>query len=147
MIHMLCCKCSDAWGDIGTLVLRLALGLIFVMHGYQKVFEMGHEAVAGFMGSLGLPLASLMAYLVSYGELITGILLIVGLFTHWAAKIDIVIAIVAFLTVHMSKGFFLSGGGYEYIMLIFASSVAVMISGAGKYSLDAVWLHKGHDHA
>ncbi len=129
-------KCSANYSDVGPLVLRLALGAIFFYHGYDKIFVKGIPAITGFMTSLGLPLPMLMAYLVSYGELISGILLIVGFLTYWVAIIDIIIALVAFFTVHAAKGFAISGGGYEFIMLIFAASVAILISGAGKYSVD-----------
>jgi putative oxidoreductase len=137
MMKMLMMKCSAEWADVGPLVLRLALGAIFIFHGYQKVFVMGHAGVTGFMTSLGLPLPELMAYLVSYGELVTGVFLIVGFLTYWVSIVDIIIAAVAFFTVHMTKGFGVSGGGYEFIMLIGASAVSLLISGAGKYSVDA----------
>lgn len=139
---LLNCACGEKWADWAPLILRVALGVVFLGHGYQKVFTMGMPGVAGFLGSLGIPLPGLMAYILAYGELIGGALLIVGLLTHWVAKFDVIVAIVAFLTVHVSKGFFISGGGYEFIILIFAASVSLLITGAGKYSLDAVWLKK-----
>lgn len=129
-------KCSDSWKGYGPLVLRLALGAIFFYHGYDKVFVKGIPAITGFMASLNLPLPMLMAYLVSYGELIGGAMLIVGLLTYWVSIVDIIIATVAFVTVHMANGFSIASGGYEYIMLIFAASVSLLMSGAGKYSLD-----------
>ncbi len=123
--------------DVAPLVLRVALGLIFFYHGYQKVFVMGTTAVTGFMDSLSLPLPALMAFLVSYGELVGGILLILGLFTYWVSLMDIVIALVALFFVHITKGFSVASGGYEFIMLILAGSISLFITGPGKYSLDA----------
>jgi putative oxidoreductase len=137
MMNMMMCKCSDALADVGPLVLRLALGAVFFYHGYDKLFVIGLPGVTGFMASLGLPFPMLMAYLVTGGELIVGTFLILGLFTHWVSKVGMFIAIVAFFTVHLTKGFAISGGGYEYIMLIFASAFSLMASGAGKYSLDS----------
>jgi putative oxidoreductase len=130
-------KCTG-WEDAGTLVLRLALGVIFLYHGYDKVFVKGMDAITGFMSSLGLPLPTLMAYLLSYGELIGGILLILGLFTYWVSIIDIVIAVVALFTVHITKGFAVGNGGYEFIMLILAASIFMLTNGAGRYSADAM---------
>ena len=131
-----------AWSDIGPLVLRLALGLVFFMHGYDKVFVKGIPGITGFMGSLGLPFPTLMAYLVSYGELVGGLLLILGILTYWVSIVNIIIATVAFVTVHMTKGFFVSAGGYEFIMLIWAASVSLLVSGAGKFSLDTFLRNK-----
>jgi putative oxidoreductase len=105
-------------------------------HGYDK-FTKGIPAISGFMDSLGLPLPTLMAYLLTYGELVGGVLLIVGLCTYWVSLMDIVIALVALFTVHFANGFSMSNGGYEYIMLILAGSISIFITGAGKYSLDA----------
>ncbi len=142
MTNLLWCKCSAMWGDWAPLVLRVALGSIFAWHGYDKIFSIGIPGVTGFLASLGLPLPSLMAYLLAYGELIGGVLLILGLFTHWVTKFDMIVALVAFFTVHATKGFSIAGGGYEYIVLIFAAAFSLMVTGAGKYSLDAHWAKK-----
>jgi putative oxidoreductase len=127
-----------AWADVGPLVLRVVLGVVFAWHGYDKVFVKGTPAIAGFLGSLGIPLPDVMVYFLAYGELIGGILLILGLLTFWVSIVDIIIAAVAFLTVHMANGFSVSGGGYEFIILIFAASVSLLASGAGRYSIDAM---------
>ncbi len=130
-------KCCTAWSNEGILALRVALGAVFMYHGYDKMMK-GNEMIAGFMGSIGLPFPSLMAYLVTYGELVGGLLLIVGAMTYWVTLMDIVIALVAFFFVHMTKGFSAATGGFEYIMLIGAASFALMTLGAGKYSVDAL---------
>lgn len=145
---MMHCDCTDKWRDVAPLFLRLALGAIFLFHGYQKIFLMGMPAVSGFLGSLGIPLPDIMAYVLAYGELIGGAFMILGLLTHWVSKFNIIVALVAFFTVHVANGFFVSpvAYGFEFIMLIGAASVSMLITGAGKYSLDAVWLHKGHEH-
>lgn len=121
--------------DIAPLVLRLAVGLVFAMHGWQK-FQGGIPFVAGFLGQLGFPAPELMAVLLIAAELGGGVLLILGAYTHWTAKVLAFVSLVAFLSVHASKGFFLASGGYEYIMVLFAASVSLMLTGAGKWSLD-----------
>lgn len=142
MKKIITCDCAGMYSDSAKALLRIALGIIFTYHGYDKVFHMGVDGVAGFLGSLSFPLPLLMAYILSYGELVAGILLIVGAFTHWAAKYATIIGIVAWGTVHLAKGFSMQNGGYEYIMLITAVAVAVVILGPGKYSLDATSLKK-----
>jgi putative oxidoreductase len=140
MKNMLGCGCSKTWGDVALLIMRVALGLIFVYHGWDKIGTQGMDAVAGFLGSIGFPFSMLFAYILAYGELIAGIMLIAGAFTHWAAKFCVIVATVAFFLVHMKGGFSINGGGYEYIMLIFAASFSLMTTGAGKYSLDGTAL-------
>jgi len=110
------------------------------MHGWQKLTEMGVEGVSGFLGSLGFPLAGLFAVLLIAGELLAGAGLILGFLTHWAAKVGGFIALVALLTVHLTKGFFVATGGFEFILLILAASIVAMIFGGGKWTLDSmIW--------
>src|SRR3989338_1154438 len=69
-------------------------------------------------------------------EVAGGAALILGVLTRFAAALSSIVALVALLTVHLSKGFFVNEGGYEFIALILAASLALLITGAGKYSLD-----------
>ena len=144
MNKFLKCSCLSSYANIAPLALRLALGAIFVWHGHDKIFTIGHAGVTGFLDSLGLPFASLMAYILAYGEFIGGLLLIVGLLTHWAAKFGLIVAFVAFFTVHVSNGFSIANGGYEFIVLIGAASLSLLITGAGRHSLDCLWLNKSN---
>lgn len=139
LIH---CACGEKWAEVSPLVLRVALGAIFVYHGYDKVFVKGVPWVVDLLGRLGFPAPTFFAYVLSYGELIAGALLIVGLLTHWAAKFAGIVAVVAFFAVHLRNGFAVSEGGYEFVLLILAAAVSVLITGAGKYSLDAKWMRK-----
>jgi len=143
MKQLLSCDCGGKWGDVGLLILRVALGLVFLMHGWQKVFTMGIPGVTGFLGGLGFPMPTLFAYILAYGELVFGAMMVIGLLTHWVSKFHIIVAIVAFFLVHLENGFFVGQGGYEFILLILAAAVAIMILGGGKYSADAMWLKKG----
>ncbi len=138
-----CIGMMENYRDIGTLVLRVILGLILTMHGWIKITAMGGiPGVTGFLTMLGFPLPSVFAVILIAVEFIGGIALILGLFTHMMAKLAMIVALVAFFTVHMSKGFLIQGGGYEFIILIFAASFSLMFSGAGKYSLDHLWCGK-----
>ena len=91
------------------------------------------------LGSLGFPAPDIFAVILIAAEVVGGAALIVGLYTHWAAKILAFVALVALLTVHVTKGFFVSGGGYEFVLLLFAASISLAITGAGKWSLDRAW--------
>ena len=129
------CDWARAWSDFAPTVLRIATGLVFFMHGYQKL-GMGVDGVAGFLGSLGFPMASFFAVLLIGGELIGGAALVLGIYTRLAAKVTAIIALVALFTVHIAKGFFISGGGFEFILLLLAASLALMTIGGGAFSLD-----------
>jgi putative oxidoreductase len=137
MQKLLQCACAEKWGDFAPLVLRIVVGAVFAVHGADKLFNNGLDGTAGFLDGLGLPIPVVFAVLLIAAELLGGVALIVGLFTHWAAKVNLIVAIVAFFTVHMSNGFSVREGGYEYIIVLAAALFSLMITGAGKYSLDA----------
>ena len=127
---------AQAYGEWSVLALRVATGLVFFMHGWQKL-GMGVPGVTGFLGGLGFPMPEVFAVLLIAGELLGGLALILGVWTRFAALVLSVIAVVALLTVHVSKGFFISGGGYEFILILLVSSLTFFTWGGGKYSGDA----------
>lgn len=126
------CNTAQKYRSELYVALRVMVGLIFFYHGYQKVFVMGTEAVTGFFASIGIPMASLLAPLVSYGELLGGIALILGLFTHWVAKLNVVIMLGAIFYVHLANGF----ADYEFQLLLIIANLFIAATGAGMYSLD-----------
>src|SRR5688572_7338954 len=73
------------WTDRGLLLLRLALGTLFVMHGWQKLFIVGPAGVTGFLESSGMPVPGLNALLLIGAELVGGLALIAGAFTRIAS--------------------------------------------------------------
>lgn len=134
MMKLLNCKCAEKWHSFAPFFLRIATGAIFLGHGWQK-FVGGVPGVAAFLGGMGFPAPEVFAVLLIGGEIIGGLFLIFGAFTHWAAKVTAFIALVALLTVHLKNGF-MGQGGYEFILLLLAASVSLMITGAGKWSVD-----------
>ncbi len=127
---------AGQYADVGPLVIRVVVGIIFVVHGWMKV-GMGIAGTAGFLASLGIPAASVFAVLLIIGEVVGGIALILGVATRFWAAVGVIISVVALVTVHLSKGFLISNGGYEFILLIGAVMVSLLVMGAGKYSVDA----------
>ncbi len=125
---------------LGPLALRIPIGLIFAAHGAQKLFGLfggyGLEGTGQFFGSVGLNPGYLMAFLAGAAEFFGGLALIVGLLVRPAAASLAFAMLVAIFAVHWSKGFFAGAGGYEYALALFAASVSLLISGAGRYSVD-----------
>lgn len=135
----LMCTCSSKWAEYAPLILRVVIGVTFLLHGWQKINGMGLDGVTAFFTSVGIPAAGFFAFIVMWLEFLGGIALIIGLGTHWFSKLLAIDMLVALFTVHISKGFFVSSGGYELVLILFAGLVSLMITGAGRYSLDAKW--------
>lgn len=125
------------WVDRGLLVARIALGVVFIAHGWQKLAVMGYPAVTGFVGSLGIPFPAVGAALLIAAELGGGLMLLAGALTRFAGLMLLVDMIVAALTVHLAGGFFLPKG-FEYTFTLGLISLALMMTGAGRYSIDAL---------
>lgn len=122
--------------DRGLLLLRIALGVVFVMHGWQKLAIYGVSGVAAGFGQLGFPAPMANAVLITAVELIGGVLLLAGLGTRLVGAALAFAMLVATLTVHAAAGFFLPSG-YEFTLTLMLVSLALTQTGAGRYSVDA----------
>ena len=122
------------------LIFRVAIGVIFVAHGAQKLFSWfnggGLEGTGNWMGSIGLHPGYYMAMLAGSAEFFGGVFLIIGLMTRLSSLFLIITMAVAIMYVHVQNGFFIYNNGYEYAMILLFSSMTLLISGAGSYSLD-----------
>lgn len=117
--------------DLALLLVRLAVGVVFLYHGWMKLGSM--EGTIGFFGTLGF--APWLAYLVAWVETVGGLALIAGFLTRYAGLLLALVALVALVKVHLPNGFLIAGGGYEFILVLLAGSLALFFSGAGRYSL------------
>lgn len=128
-------------GGYGALALRVPVGLIFAAHGAQKLFGwFGGYGLAGtgqFFDSIGLHPGQLMALLAGAAEFFGGLALVVGLLVRPASAALAFAMLIAIVAVHWSKGFFAAAGGYEYALALFAASASLLVSGAGRLSVDA----------
>jgi len=126
--------------DWGLLALRVALGVVFLGHGAQKAFGSfggpGFAAASGFIGSMGFRPARVWTGVAVGGELLAGVLLMLGLLTPLASMLVIATMAVAVLKVHGPKGFFVQNGGYEYNVILAIAALALAATGPGAYSLD-----------
>lgn len=126
----------------GALALRVPVGIIFAAHGAQKLFGWfggyGLQGTAGWMESIGLAPGLLMALLAGAAEFFGGLALVFGLLTRPAAFALSIAMLVAIFSVHFANGLFMSNNGYEFGLALLAASVSLLLSGAGKASVDAL---------
>jgi putative oxidoreductase len=123
----------------GPVVLRLAVGAVFVAHGAQKLFGVwgggGLAGTAGFFTQLGLTPAFPLAVLVAVVEFVGGLMLIAGVLTLFVALALAIDMAVAIWKVHLANGFFLPGG-YEFAFTLIGALAALMLTGPGAFSVD-----------
>jgi putative oxidoreductase len=124
------------WTDRALLLVRIALGIVFVMHGAQKLFVFGHAGTTALMSQVGVPVPGVSAVLITATELGGGLALLLGAFTRVASALIAFAMLVAILTVHLPNGFFLPTG-YEYALTNLLVSLSLTMAGAGAYSMDA----------
>lgn len=119
----------------GALLLRVSLGLLFVIHGAFKIFVFTPAGVVRMFGSLGLP--EPVAYLTIAFEILGGAALILGLYTRWVALAFVPLMLGTIVLVHGAKGFLFSapGGGWEFPAFWTAALVVQALLGDGALAL------------
>lgn len=127
----------DRLQPLGLLVLRLALGAIMTVHGYNKVFRDLHHFV-GWVSSMGIP--SWLGYVAAFTELLGGLLILVGFFTRAAAFLIFVDLVVAMWKVDFHGGVSAVLGHTEKETSLVLASVAfaLIVLGGGPIALDHV---------
>src|SRR3989442_3563849 len=133
---------DEAWSS---LILRVMLGIVMLPHGAQKL--LGWFGGFGFAGTMGfftdkMHLPWIVAFLVIMGESFGSLGLIVGFLTRFSAFGVLCIMLGAIYMVHWPNGFFMNwfgkqaGEGFEYHLLVIGMSLALLIAGGGKWSVD-----------
>jgi putative oxidoreductase len=134
------------------LPLRIMLGAGFVYHGWPKVFSPAvHQLFAAQLGNFGVPVPEITAWLVAAAEVVGGIALIAGAFVPIASVVLIIDMVVAMVTVHARNGFnfiniigmgkqgpIFGMPGAEVNLLYIAGLLALLIGGAGAWSVEAL---------
>lgn len=125
--------------NLGLLLLRLAVGVVFIAHGYNHIFGGGKiTGTARWFAGLGMKPGWLHAWTASLTELGAGALLMIGLLTPLGGAGVVGVMLVAWITNHLSNGFFIfrPGEGYEYVMTLTFCGLLFSCVGAGEWSVD-----------
>lgn len=123
--------------NFALLMLRCGVGAVMLAHGVNHV-RPNIDGTAGWFGSMGMRPARLHAWLASVTEIGGGLLLVLGLFTPFAAAGVVGVMFVAWAINHRGNGFFIfrPGEGWEYVMTLGIVGLTIGAIGPGTWSLD-----------
>ena len=129
-------------GSVAVLLLRLVMGVAFVLHGWPKI-----QNPFGWMGP-GAPMPGILLALAALAEFGGGIALIFGLLTRLASLGIACVMVVAIGMVHVPKGDpFVGQGGpsWELAAVYLACAIVFLLLGSGRFSLDALFFGRFHE--
>ena len=133
-------KCVKKFGDSFYAIFRIVFGVLFLVHGLQKFGFLGGPGVAGFAAYLSIPVW--LAVLVGLIEVITGLLIALGLFTRTASGIAAPYMVIVYIIGHLPKGILPWNNGGELAVLYFAAFLAIHAKGAGIWCLEKALFKK-----
>ena len=133
---------------IGATVLRIMLGVFFIAHAYHVYDVLTAETLAAMINRrLGLPVGDYLTSYLLIAHFLGGVMLVLGVFTRWAAMANLPIMLGAVVLFHFEQGFFLHGvimdaargkadvAGYEYPLFVLAATMAQCFLGTGALGL------------
>jgi putative oxidoreductase len=122
--------------DLGLLIIRIALGVVMIAHGWQKYAQNSIDGTRQGFTQMGVPFPELAAPGVTALEIFGGAAIILGLLTPLVGLAYAATMIGAAVLVHAPNGFYAASGGYEFVGLLAVLSLGLAVAGAGRFSLD-----------
>lgn len=122
--------------DLGLLVLRVVVGVVMFLHGWQKFFANGTDGVEQMLTGAGVPLPGITAIALPTLELVGGALLVLGVATRVLGVLFALSMVGAIIWIHGAAGFFAADGGYEFVLVLAAIGVTLALTGGGRFSVD-----------
>jgi len=119
----------------GALLLRLILGFVYIMHAYLALVKLGPAAMIAYQARAGILFPEIATWYLILAHGLGGIFLVLGIFTRWAALANVPVMLGAIVFVHGNKGFWVTDGGYEYVLVLLVATVAAAMIGGGALSL------------
>ncbi|MGX6511204.1 DoxX family protein [Rhodococcus sp. SJ-2] len=124
--------------DIGILIARLGLGIILLTHGLQKLTVWGQSGTSAAFEGMGVPAASVSAFVATWVEILGGIALILGLLVPVFGALLFLVMAGAFVIVHVGNGVYVADGGFELVAALGLGALLLAVVGAGRFSIDHI---------
>lgn len=128
---------NDRLREWGMVPLRAVVALVFLMHGWQKVFDFGIHGVADMLTKLGFPMATFLAVLLMVIECAGGLAILLGFFARFTGFVLAVEMVIAIYVARLGGGFF-TPYGFEFELTLLGACLTLALAGAGGISVDAV---------
>lgn len=119
----------------GVTLLRVVLGIVFVMHAYLAVMIFGPAGMIDYQVKNGIPFPEIATWYLILAHGLGGVFLVLGIFPRWAALANVPVMFGALAFVHLKNGFWAHKNGYEYVLVLLVASLAVAMTGGGALTL------------
>ena len=119
----------------GAMLLRLILGIVYVMHAYLALVVFGPSGMVAYQTKNGILFPEIATWYLILAHGLGGIFLVLGIYTRWAALANVPVMLGALVFVHLNSGFWAHQGGYEYVLVLLVATVAVAMIGGGALSV------------
>ena len=119
----------------GAMLLRLILGIVYIMHAYLALGVVGPSGTMAYQAKAGVPFPELATWYLILAHGLGGIFLVLGVYTRWAALANVPVMLGAIVFVHLKSGFWAHQNGYEYPLVLLVATLAAAMIGGGALSL------------